>query len=161
MPTSIQDVRLTIRNLLRSNWNNSTLPVDLSADDIHTGWYDDGKGFPQVSVTDTDEGSVGGGRTGYSSIDGGGAGGVQLRSGTALVTAWAGSRDDYDARGADELQADEMATVIEEIIGSNQSPGELDALSIDRRRKLVDSDSNPVEHYVQFDVRFVWRKTPT
>jgi hypothetical protein len=161
MPTSIQDVRLTIRNLLRSNWNNSSLPVGVSDDDIHTGWYDDGKGFPQISVTNTDGGAVGGGRTGYSAIDASGAGGIQLRSGTVLVTAWAGSRDDYDSRGLEELQAEEMATVIEEIIGSNQSPGQLDSLSVDRRRKLVDSDANPVEHYVQFDVRFTWRKTPT
>jgi hypothetical protein len=161
MPTSIQDVRLTIRNLLRNQWNNSNVPVELSESDIHTGWYDDGKGFPQVSVTDTDDGAVGGGWTGYSAIDSGGNGGVQLRSGTVLVTAWAGSRDDYDARGEEELQADAMASLIEEIVGSNRAPGQLHSLAVDRRRKLVDTDANPVEHYVQLTLRFTWRTTPT
>lgn len=161
MPTTIDDIKLTVRNLLRAHWDNGSLPESLAEYDIHTGWFDDGKSFPQVSVTNNDDSPYGGGETGYSGIAGDGSGGVQTRSGVVLVTAWAGSRDDYDARGEEELQASEMASNVEEIVGGNQSPGSLRTLSVGRRRKLTDTDETPVEHYVQFEIRYTWMKTPT
>jgi hypothetical protein len=160
MPETISDVKLTVRNLLRADWEDTGLPVGLSDDDIHTGWYDDGKGFPQVSVTNDEDGPFGGGETGFSAIAGDGSGGVQTRSGSVLVTAWAGSRADYDNRGEEQLQAQKMADEVERIVGRNQSPGSLATLAVNRRTKLVDQDESPVEHYVQFELRYTWRKTP-
>lgn len=160
MPQTIPDIKLTVRNLLRNNWSASSLPKSVLDDDIHTGWYDNGKGAPQVSVTNDEQSPFGGGETGYSAIDGGGDGGVQTRSGTVLVTAWAGSDADYDANGAEELQASEMASEIERIIGQNQRPGALISLAVGGRTRLVDQDSAPVEHAVQFQLQFTWTKTP-
>lgn len=160
MPTTIQDIKLTVRNLLRTSWDNSTLPVALDDVDIHTGWYDDGKGFPQVSVSNDEEGASNGGETGYSAIAADGSGGIQSRSGTVLVTVWGGSRDDYDSRGLEELQTETMADVVEEIVGANQSPGNLTSLAVGQRTKLVDDDADPVEHAVQFQLRYTWTKTP-
>lgn len=161
MPSTIADIRLTVRDLLRDNWDNTGLPVSLADSDIHTGWYDDGRGFPQLTVTNNEDGPFGGGETGFSAIAGDGTGGVQTRSGTVLVTAWAGSRDDYDSAGEEELQAHEMASEIERIVAGNQSPGSYHTLAVNRQTKLVDTDESPVEHYVQFELIFTWTKTPT
>lgn len=161
MPQTIDDPKLTIRDTLRTNWSASGLPESISDSDIHTGWFDDGKGFPQVSVSNDEDGPFGGGQTGYGAIDGGGNGGIQLRSGTVLVTAWGGSRDDYDNRGEQLLQAEAMADEIESIVAENQSPGELHSLSVGQRQKIPDDDVTPVEHAVQLQLIFTWRKTPT
>lgn len=160
MPVTVEDIKLTVRDLLRNNWDDTGLPEPLSGSDIHTGWYDDGKGFPQVSVGNREESSTSGGTTGFSGIAGDGSGGIQTRTGTVLVTAWVGSRDDYDARGEEELQAQEMATEIGRIVGGNQAPGSFTSLSVGPRTDLVDTDENPTEHAVQFRIRFTWQKTP-
>jgi hypothetical protein len=159
MPATIDDIKLTVRDLLQTAWG-ATLPAAVETDDIHTGWHDAGKGDPQVSVTNDEESPFGGGETGYSAIDGGGAGGIQTRSGTVLVTAWAGSRDDYDNRGEEQLQAQGMANEIERIVGQNQSPGALRSLAVGSRTKIVDDDESPPEHAVQFQLQFTWIKTP-
>jgi hypothetical protein len=161
MPQTIADVRLTVRDLLRDNWSVSGLPESVSDADIHTGWFDGGKGFPQVSVSNTESSPVAGGATGYNAIDGGGEGGVQTRSGTVLVTAWGGSRDEYDNRGEEQLQTDEMADEIGRIVSQNQAPGELNSLSVGARNTLVDDDATPTEHAVQFQLVYTWTKTPT
>ena len=104
---------------------------------------------------------VAGGATGYNAIDGGGEGGIQTSSGTVLVTAWAGSRDEYDNRGEEQLQADEMADEIDQIVSENQAPGELNSLYVGTRNTLVDDDATPTEHAVQFQLVYTWTKTPT
>lgn len=161
MPATINDVKLTVRDVIRSTIDDSSFPTGLDTDDIHTGWYDNGKSAPQISVTNDEQSPFGGGETGFSAIDGGGAGGIQTRSGTVLVTTWAGSRDDYDANGLEQLQAESMASEIERIVGANQSPGSLRSLSIDSRTRIVDDDASPSEHSVQFELRFTWIKTPS
>ncbi|NHX41386.1 MULTISPECIES: hypothetical protein [Haloarcula] len=160
MPQTIPDVKLTVRDLIQNTLDSTSFPVGLDSDDIHTGWYDNGKSAPQISVTNDEESPFGGGETGFSAIDGSGQGGIQTRSGTVLVTAWAGSRDDYEDRGLEQLQAEEMADEIERIVGQNQSPGSLRSLAVDSRTRLVDQDASPSEHSVQFELRFTWIKTP-
>jgi hypothetical protein len=160
MPQTITDVKLTIRDLIQDAWSAPTLPVAVESDDIHTGWFDSGKGFPQISVTNDEESPFGGGETGYSAIDGGGDGGIQTRSGTVLVTAWAGSRSDYENRGEEQLQAELMADELERIVSQNQSPGSLRSLAIGSRTRRVDQDAEPAEHAVQFAFRYTWLKTP-
>ncbi|MCU4744496.1 hypothetical protein [Natronoglomus mannanivorans] len=76
------------------------------------------------------------------------------------MTAFVGSRDDYDDAGLEELQADKMATQIEEIIGRNQSPDELEILSLGNRSDLTDTDATPTEYAVQFQIQYAWKKTP-
>ncbi|ELZ00765.1 hypothetical protein [Natrialba asiatica] len=160
MPETIQDIKLQVRDILRDGWDNSDLPVSLVDRDIHTGWFDDGKGFPQVGVTNTNEGPFGGGQSGFSAITGDGSGGIQTRSGSVMVTAFAGSRDDYDSVGLEEYQADQMAQEIECIIGQNQSPDSLEVLSVGQKSELIDTDATPTEHSVQFLIQYAWKKTP-
>lgn len=160
MPETIPDPKLVVRDLLRSGWNDPAVPTVVSESDIHTGWFDDGKSFPQITVSNRDENVAGGGVTGFSAIAGDGSGGVQKRTGTVLVTAFAGSRDDYDERGAEQLQAEVMGNEISRVCGTTQSPDNYLALSVGPRTDLIDTDVAPAEHAVQFQIRYVWTKEP-
>lgn len=159
MVSYIDDIKLTVRDLLRTNWDNTGLPASLDSDDIHTGWYDDGKGYPQVTVTTNEEGVVNGGESGVTGLKGDGSGFIQHRNGTVLVDCWAGSRADYEAAGEEQLQVEEMARQAETILHSNiDSVAELNSLAVTSRTNLVDDDENPVEHRVQLEVTYNWTK---
>ncbi len=161
MPETITDPKLVIRNCLRESWDNNNVPTNLEAHDIHTGWFDDGKGFPQIAVSNRDESVAGATDTGFTAIAGDGAGGVQDRAGTVLVTAFAGSRDEYEQDGLERLQAEDMGTEISRIIGQNQSPGEYLALALGPREDIVDTETTPSEHGIQFRIRYLWQKEPS
>lgn len=158
MPQTISDPKLVIQDLLRTGWDNTNVPVGLDADDIHTGWYDDGKGFPQVAISNRNEYVSRGGESGFSAISGDGSGGIQNRNGTVLVTSFGGSREDYDEVGLERFQTEEMATEVSRILSANQSPGEYLMLSVGSREDLIDTDSNPTEYAVQFQIRYSWMK---
>lgn len=160
MPETIQDPKLVVRDLLRDGWRNTAVPTDVGMTDIHTGWYDGNKGFPQVAVSNRNESVAGGGQTGFNAIAGDGAGGVQDRTGTILVTVFAGSRDDYDDVGAEQLQAEMVGDEVSRVIGHHQSPDEYLALSVGPREDLVDNEAAPTEYAVQFQIRYVWQKEP-
>ncbi|AUX08914.1 hypothetical protein AArcSl_1283 [Halalkaliarchaeum desulfuricum] len=160
MPETIQDPKLVVRDILRDEWDNDAVPTELEERDIHTGWFDDGKGFPQIAVSNRNEDLSTVTDTGFTAIAGDGSGGVQDRTGTVLVTAFAGSRDEYDSRGIERLQAEDMGNEISRIIGRNQSPGEYLALAVGPREDLVDDEVSPTEYAVQFRIRYLWKKEP-
>lgn len=159
MVQQITDIRLLVRDVLREQWDNSELVTPLTDDDIHTGWYDDGKGYPQVTVTNPEEGVLDGGDTGVTGINGSGDGYVQHRNGTVLVNCWAGSRADYDAEGEAQLQSEEMANVVDGIIFDNiHALSGVDSITVTNRTRLVDTDENPSEYRVQLELTFNWTK---
>lgn len=161
MPASIQDIKLTVRDVLRTGWSNANMTavtIDTKAD-IHTGWFDDGKDFPQVTVTSDEEGVVGGGNAGVTGIKGDGSGITQHRNGTVLVTCWAGSENAYDNRGEEQLTAQELADEVERIIYANvASVTNLDSVAVTGSRMFVDTDENPSEHRVAIEVTYNWQK---
>lgn len=160
MTQYIQDTKLIVRNALRENWDNSSLPESLTDDDIHTGWYDGDKSYPQISVTRSDEGVVNGGTSGFTGIAGDGSGGTQQRSGVVLVDVWAGSANDYSSRGEEELQAEQMARVVEEAL-HDYNHTDLTTMTVTTRTNFIDTDDTPASHRVQLEVTYVWQKTPT
>lgn len=161
MAQYITDSALLIRDTLRNNWDNTGLPGSLSDSDIHTGWYDERKGFPQISVTRSDEGVVGGGEAGFTGIKGDGSGLTQLRSGVVLVDVWAGSRDDYDANGREKVQLEQMAETVEKILHQQAAAvPELDSVAVTSRTNITETDTTPAEHRVELEVTYVWQKTP-
>lgn len=154
---TIPDTKLTVRDLLREEWDNSNVPSALEQSDIHTGWFNDGKGFPQVSVSSNEETPVGGGETGYTGIRGNGGGPIQQRQGTVLVTVWAGSREDYEFAGLEQKQANEMANEVERIM-FNPSVEHLHSATVTSRTRLVDDDETPSVHFVQMEITYNWVK---
>lgn len=159
MPTNITDPRLKIRNLLRENWDNTEMVESLNSDDMHTGWYDANRGFPQITVTDTEEGVVGGGESGVTGLKGDGSGVTQHRSGTVTVNCWAGSVENYDARGQEQVQAQAMADEVERIVFNNvASITGLTSVTVTTREKLVNTDAEPAEHRVMLEVTYNWHR---
>lgn len=154
---TIPDIKLEIRDVLREEWDNEEVPEPLESSDIHTGWFDDGKGFPQITVTSNEESPVGGGVTGFTGIDGSGKGPIQQRQGTVLVTVWAGSRNDYEFRGLEQKQANEMATQVDDIL-FNPDIDALFSATVTSRETLVDTNENPSVHYEQLEVTYNWVK---
>lgn len=161
MPQTVDDPKLVVRNFLRDSWDNSNVPTDLTDTDIHTGWYDDGKGFPQIAVSNRNESVSGGGATGFSGIAGDGSGATQNRSGRVLVTAFAGSRSNYESRGFERLQAEDMGDEVSRVLGAKQSPDGYLSLAVGPREDLIDEESNPTEYAVQFQIRYIWKKEPS
>ena len=159
MPTNITDPRLQIRDLLRTNWDNSQMLMNLSDDEIHTGWFDANRDFPQVTVTDTEEGVVNGGESGVTGLKGDGTGVTQHRNGTVTINCWAGSHDAYSARGEEQVQAKAMADEVERIVFHNvASITGLKSISVTAREKLVNTDAEPAEHRVMLEVTYNWHR---
>lgn len=159
MPTYIEDIKLLVRDLLRQNWDNTNMVKDVADADIHTGWWDDGKGFPQVTVTSDEESPLNGGETGITALKGDGSGYIQHRNGTVLVDLWVGSRADYDNRGEEQVQLQEMMDEVERIVYDNlQNLTDVDSIAISTRTKLVDEGADPTEHRCQFELTYNWTK---
>lgn len=155
----IKDVKLIVRDALRDNWDNERIPVELTTTDIHTGWYDGDKSYPQITVTRADEKVVNGGITGFTGIAGDGTGGTQQRTGTVLVDVWAGSADDYETRGLEELQAEKMTRLVEQVL-HDYTLDSLSSIIVTSRTNFTDAEEVPASHRVQLEVTYVWQKKP-
>lgn len=159
MPVTIKDIKLLVRDLLRQEWDNTNMVTNLANDDIHVGWWDADKAFPQVTVTSDEESPLDGGETGVTGIKGDGSGYVQIRNGTVLVDCWAGSQADYDNVGEEQVQLQAMMDEVEQIVYQNlQSLQGIDSVAITARTKLVDDDEDPTEHRCQFELTYNWTK---
>lgn len=157
---NITDPKLTVQDLLRANWDNTDMVVALNDDEIHTGWFDANRSFPQVTVTSTEEGVVNGGESGVTGLKGDGTGVTQHRNGTVLVNCWAGSSDDYDARGEEQVQAQAMADEAERIVFNNvASISGLTSISVTAREKVVNTDTEPAEHRIMLEVTYNWHRS--
>jgi len=159
MPVTIKDIKLQVRDLLRNNWDNTSMVENVASEDIHTGWWDADKAFPQVTVTSDEEGPLNGGETGVTALKGDGTGYIQHRNGTVLVDVWAGSREDYGSAGEEQVQLQEMMDEVERIVFNNlQNLTDVDSVAITNRTKLVDVEEEPTEHRCQFELTYNWIK---
>ena len=154
------DPIIVIRDLLNQQWSPSrTSGIDITP---HTGWYDFGSGGPQVTVTNDNSFAIEGGATGQTAGTGDG-GVVQVRSGTVLVNAWAGNRDDLrgEAPGGGDLNpkllAFQMGAEIHRIIQSNASSvDEFISVGADDIRSLVDDDVPETVYRREVTVRYTY-----
>lgn len=159
MPVNIKDIRLQVRNLLRTNWNNAEMVESLDDDDIHTGWWDEGKDNPQVTVSHPEESPLQGGDSGVTGLKGDGTGYVQHINGTITVNCWGGSREDYANRGEAEVQTQAMADEVERIIYQNiHALQEVSSITVSQRLKITEDEEVPTEHRVQFQLKYNWTR---
>jgi len=159
MPATITDIKVLVRDLLRSEWDNTDMVSPLSDSDIHTGWWDADKDFPQVTVTSDEEGPLQGGDTGVTALKGDGSGYVQHRNGTVLVDCWAGSREDYTSAGEEQVQLQAMMDEVDTIVFNNLlNLQDVDSVTVTNRNKLTDDEADPTEHRCQFEVTYNWTK---
>lgn len=163
-----RDPKIIFRNVIRSNWNADNTPL---ADDprFHTGWYDYGSSDPQVTFTNTEESTVDGGDTGHTG--GTGDGGVaDVRAGTLLINAWAGTRDDMATAGPGGSRVNpkaasyQMAVEINRILGENADgtlhpdtgDPELNSIGGDEGRELVDTGPDNAVFRYEVQGRFTY-----
>lgn len=162
-----KDPTLIVRDILLNNWDttNTAYGTDLSTTDpprIHTGWYDFGRGGPQVTVTNPDSFVVGGGETGYSGGTGAGEP-VQVRAGTLLVNGWSGTREELKGTASDgsDVNPKQMAFELgKEVwrITKNHASGtaELETVGPDNVRGLVEDEAPEVVFRREVTVKYTY-----
>lgn len=162
-----EDPIVIIKDLLVNNWNAGNTPL-ASDPSIHTGWYDFGSADPQVTVTNPDEFTVGGGETGHTG--GTGDGGVsQARAGTVLANCWSGTREDMEGAGSGGSDVNpkdaayQMAREVHRIMqanatGTTDSNGkpQLNSLGADDVTRIVDTDRDPAVYRYEVTIRYTY-----
>lgn len=141
---------MIIKGVLDSGFDRTN--TDLASDPpVHTGWYNYNQGGVAISVSNAEDGPVGGGDTGITGMDGGGNT-TQIRAGFVLVNCWPGTRaetsDATTASGTDNPKelAWQMALEVVKTIGSNGSgtthpstgEQELNSLAPGTKRRVAD-----------------------
>lgn len=172
MPSKLSERRdKKIRDLLYRSWDETNVasydpslpPSNSDFIPITTNWYKHGQHNPSITVTNFDGNIVGGGGTGYSSVQGDGSGLNQTRSERGLLTIRAEDKIDYNGHDAQEilkLLGDECNRVI-----SNNAPARADSeafyFTVEPFEDMVEElDSGSVEFVKQASVGFGWQKTP-
>lgn len=155
----MQAPELTIRDLLRTNWDSTNTSITYDPD-ISTAWYQGEKDTPQVTVTNPDENPVRGGQTGYAAADGTGKGGVQEVGGTLQVDCWCDSEVEPD-EGAKKVSY-ELAEEVTRIVMANQhSATDLRLISPGRRTFVPpDPDESPPVMHNNVSVQYIYEDRP-
>lgn len=156
-----------VLDLLSTEWDQDNTPLGHDPT-FHTGWYDYDSSDQQVTITNADEGTIGGGDTGLSGGTGAGSG-AQVRAGFALVNCWAGTRDDCKGVGpsGEDVNPKEVAykmareahrILLDNADGTTTDAGEQELLSLsgDEARALVDTEPENAVYRYELTARFTY-----
>lgn len=174
MPYALpEDAKVTIRDLIKENWNHQTVSdfennhSDFTwvIDDhfktrwIHTGWHSDSNPYPQVTISTKrdDPGSP----TGWNGIDATGRGPTAWMDGRLQVDTWV--PDDGDRTG--DINAKKYAyqlAVRVQLIASEFATGHkhFHRLGTGEERELPDPDETPIGARYRIPVFYGWHKSP-
>lgn len=157
MTTNIQEPSITIRDLLRDNWDNSNTSIS-SDPDIDTGWWDFNSDSPQVTLAGGEDSPVGGGQTGWSGINSVGDP-VQEMDGSVQIDCWANRRS---ASVNPKTLVYEFAEEVRRIIYNNaKNPGnDLRFLKWMGRSNQPDVGGDPIRYRQRCLVGFDWFDEP-
>lgn len=173
MPQQLDDTPTQlVRDLLFDNWTASEAnSYDVSIADpddpnflpLTTNWGP-GEVWPIITVTNNSMSPLGGGTTGWTSIQGDGSGVNQDRQETMLLTIRAEGETDYNGEDAEEI-VDTLSSHCEDILQENAAGGGVpDAYSVN----LLSSDTVAQEDgdavtlwQYQSEVAFTWTSTPS
>lgn len=166
-PTQIADPNVTVKNLIRDNWDASNILGTITPD-FHTGWYNHGSNVTQLTFPfgSPDDSPIGGGDAGYTGIEGGGSGPVQDRAGTLFPVAWAHREmDDVQSAGLGAGQVKDLVyqfyQEVDRIITNNATGlGDLESLAVLGVSRGADNEFSPVAYRVDMVIGYTWRKFP-
>lgn len=163
---------LEIQKVLRSNWDPAAT-VYGKQPTIDTGDYRSSDAtVPVISITGGNEGPIQGSpSSGYSAMDGGGAGGIQQISGAVTVDCVAGSYDDLAGAGpnGEDLHPKrlrwEMYSHATQLLVDHQhntalmsiSPGDGDKIETAQEEE----DGVTYTFSIQFRARYLYERRPT
>lgn len=152
-----KDIKLVIRDLLTNQWDATETVLD-SQPDIHTGWYDYDAGTPQVTITNVNHFTIGGGNTGLNAMPSGSGQTPDKRTGTILVNAWSGTRENVSQNP--KKIAYSLTKHIDDIIGKNTTGHtHINSLATESVREIVEEDAPEVVTRREITARFTYVKT--
>lgn len=155
----MQDPVITIQDLLSNNWKNANTSISYDPD-IHTGWHQEEADTPQVTVTNPEESPIDGGRTGYSAIDGSGAGPVQELGGSVNVDCWS-DRESESGVNPKKLTFEFTEEIKRIVKGDITTATDLRVINYGGRRFVPPdpSENPPVFHY-NVPVGYIYEERP-
>lgn len=138
-------------------------PDDATFVPLGRGWYQGNAPDPQITLTNFNEGTIGGGSTGYSGFQGDGSGVNKDKDGIGLLTVHAEATGSDDYRGE---YAEDIVWILEQecerILQNNADPdGELRNIGADLDAMQPDTESDPVRHFAQATVSYGYLKEPS
>lgn len=154
------DPALTIRDLLTTEWDATNTSL-ADAPTINTGWFDYGNGDPQVTISNKNEFTIGGGDTGHSAGTGDGRA-VQVRAGTLLVNGWSGTREELRGAAGDgsdinpKQMSFELGREIHRILQSNASDDAFQSLGADAVRGIPETDAADFVHRHEVTCKYTY-----
>lgn len=162
---------LIVRDMITTHWTPSNAagydvnaaPSDATFVPIGRGWYQSDAPDPQITLTNFNEGTIGGGTTGYSGFQGDGSGVNKDKDGTGLLTAHA------EVTGTDDYRGEYASDIVwlleqecERILQAHAAPsGELRNIGSDLDAMQPDTQSDPVRHFAQATVSYGYLKEPS
>lgn len=123
---------------------------------ISSGWYDFNSDFPQVTVTGVSENVIGGGDTGYNSINLGGTAPTQIMGGEVAVNCWAQRGRGTDGNNPKTLVYQFSEEVKRIIRNNHEGDSELETLAFNSREQIVDNDSEPTVFRFECMVGYIY-----
>lgn len=128
------DVKKEIYDLVSNNFDNTS--VSGSPDiDVHTGWYNKDSSFPQITVTNPDFFTIGGGQTGNL------LGKKKMFSGVVLINCASTRKENLENP---KLVIQEMSELVTDIIENNRlSVSGVEEVGEYTEREIVDDEENP------------------
>lgn len=162
---ALKDPKLDLRGFLRTNVATGDLSIPFDANtQIDIADYDGGISTPSVALGPEDTIPVGGGPTGYTGMDGGGAGPTQDLMTSIAVDCWGGNErtDVLVSNDVDpDTVANELAQVVWDAIHDNS--GDLsgyDRISVTEAREANDDRSSPTEYRRKLRARLFYERRP-
>jgi len=155
---AMADPTLTIRNLLKNNWDNTN--TSLSSDPaIHTGWIDREASSPQVTVTSAEESPISIGQSPFSGIVPDGSGPTQEIGGTVMIDCWS-SREMESSVNPKQLTFEFSEEVKRILKGNLTSATDLRYIGYQGRRFMTDPDAEPVVFRYSVTAWYVYQERP-
>lgn len=164
MPTTIEDLRVTLRDLLRTSWAPSN--SDGVTPEFITGWVNPESARPQLTISGLRQIALRGGSSGYAALDAGGAGPIKLVQDQVDLNAWA----HHEAEHADgsptnvnpKQQVYSLMQEADRIITANAVllDGRLSTALVDAIEQPPDLTRRPAVFRYAGMVISTWRRTP-
>ena len=161
--TLTEEPELTIMYLLRNNWQDGATDAGFDTNHISTGWFQDNRDHPQITVSHTGDSLPG--VTGYTAISPEGP--TAFQRGRSQVDIWVPNTDDWSSPGKAKRHRWQMFQECKRIIhlhadGVANDAGEQEFANLGTisSRRITEDDREPIVFRGSLDVRYVYHQRP-
>lgn len=157
MPVPTVDPKLSIKDLIKTNWVAANI-VGTITPDFHTGWWNPKSLSTQLTFT----GKSGAfqGESGYGAIEGGGGGPVQIKDGVLFVNCWAFRDEGAGSPNPKQVVYDCTEEVRRIVLANFETIANLTYLSVLATDEVPpDPKTSPLLFRESMTLGFNWRTT--